>query len=299
VPVIERPWVLRVPYFQYTVYEQAEDPAKHFTIKEIAKLTREELLRLVRERLAASSAFKDHAIVFVHGFNTSFDNAIYRTAQLAYDLKFDGAPFAYSWPSKGQLGLQDYNYDRESAGQAEPHLKSFLELVVTESGARHVSIIAHSMGNQALLPALRDIKRALPADVVLHQLVLAAPDVDRDNFEFLAREIEGVSRGITLYAAANDRALAASRRYAGGVPRAGDVPQGGPVVVPGVDTIDVTATSTEMLALNHAGFAEKTALLNDLQLLIQTGERPPHRRIPILERIATERGEYWRYPRVR
>jgi len=299
VPQIERPWVLQVPYFQYKVYEEAEDPTKHFIIREIARLSREEVLQLVRERLVQSKEFRDHALVFIHGFNTSFDNALYRTAQLAYDLKFDGVPFAYSWPSKGALGVQDYNYDRESAGQSEPHLKSFLEMVVNESGAKHVSIIAHSMGNQALFPALRDIRRALPQGVALDQLVLAAPDIDRDNFEFLARQIEGVSRGVTLYAASNDRAMEASRRYAGGVPRAGDVPATGPVVVPGIDTIDVTATSTAMLALNHSGFAEKTELLNDLKLLILTGQRPPDKRMPDLERVGTERGEYWRYQKPR
>ena len=67
-----------------------------------------------------SKNYKDHALVFVHGFNTTFDNALFRTAQIAYDLKFDGAPFVYSWPSQGQVGFQDYSYDRESTGQAEP-----------------------------------------------------------------------------------------------------------------------------------------------------------------------------------
>ncbi len=76
----------------------------------------------MKERLAQSQRFKDHAVVFIHGYNTSFDFAIYRTAQVAYDLKFDGAAFAYSWPSGG--GLASYTYDRESSGQAEPYLKS-------------------------------------------------------------------------------------------------------------------------------------------------------------------------------
>ncbi len=40
----------------------------------------------------------------MHGYNTSFDNALYRTAQIAYDLDFDGATFLYSWPSGGARG---------------------------------------------------------------------------------------------------------------------------------------------------------------------------------------------------
>ncbi len=132
VPAIERPWVIEIPYFKVKIYEEKEDPAKHFTLQELTALTKEELLALVKERLAKSAAFKDHAIVFVHGFNTSFDFALYRTAQIAYDLKFDGAPFVYSWPSGGKVA--SYTYDRGSAEQAEPHLAEFLDLVVKESG---------------------------------------------------------------------------------------------------------------------------------------------------------------------
>ena len=73
------------------------------------------------------------------------------------------SPLLYSWPSKGALTSHDYSHDRESAGQAEPYLREFLEFVARETGAKSVSIIAHSMGNQLLLPALRELKRAAPA----------------------------------------------------------------------------------------------------------------------------------------
>ncbi len=299
VPEIERPWVYHIPFTNIVIWQEEEDPKKHFTFKEMRELGSLEFLELVRKRLAESVAYKDHALVFVHGFNTSFEFAVFRTAQMAYDLKFDGAPFVYSWPSKGALGVQDYSYDRESAGAAEPYFREFLDLVVKESGAKSISVIAHSMGNQLLLPVLRDMRRSAPEGVKISQVILAAPDVDRDSFEFLAREIQGISDGVTLFAAANDRALAASRQFWGGVPRAGDVPPEGPIIVPGVDTIDVTAINTEMFSLNHSGYAEKTELLNDIQLLIQTGERPPERRIPILERVTTSAGAFWRYPATR
>ncbi len=74
-----------------TLYQEAEDPDRHFTMKEIKAMTEDELLAQVRERLAASQRYKDHAFIFIHGYNTTFDYALYRTAQIAYDLKFDGA----------------------------------------------------------------------------------------------------------------------------------------------------------------------------------------------------------------
>ena len=92
VPNIERPWVYRLPFTQIVLYSEAEDPKRHFTLKEVRSLTKDEFLRLVRERLGPSRSFKDHALIFVHGFNTSFEHALFRTAQIAYDIKFDGAP---------------------------------------------------------------------------------------------------------------------------------------------------------------------------------------------------------------
>ena len=294
VPQIERPWALQIPFTNVTIYEEAEDPKSHFTMKEIKTLSEAELLALVKERLAASQRFKDHAVVFIHGYNTSFDFAIYRTAQVAYDLKFDGAAFAYSWPSGG--GLASYTYDRESSGQAEPYLKEFMKLVVAKSGAKSVSIIAHSMGNQPTLQVLRDLKRdSDTAGIKISQIILAAPDVDRDNFENIAKEIRGLASGVTLYAAANDRALRVSRNFYGGIPRAGDVPDGGPLVLEGVDTIDVTGASMDSLGLNHSGYAENNALLDDIARLIETGTRPPNVRTPSLEPITGGAGTYWRY----
>lgn len=292
VPQVERPWSIKVPYFDVTIYEEEEDPKRHFTMPEIQKLSKAEFLKLARERLAASARFKDHAIVFVHGYNTSFDNAVYRTAQISYDLKFDGAAFLYSWPSGGAVA--SYTYDRESATAAHPYMREFLELVVKESGAKTISIIAHSMGNQPLLEVLKDMRSSTPEGVVISQIILAAPDVDADTFTNLARRISGLAKGITLYAAANDRALTISRNFWQN-PRAGDVPATGPVIVPGVDTIDVTGASTDVFALNHSGYAQNTEVLEDIGRLILNGLRPPDQRFDKLKPVVIDRGEFWRY----
>jgi esterase/lipase superfamily enzyme len=292
VPQIERPWAIRIPYFDVTIYEQAEDPNKHFTMQEIKKLPKAEFLRLVRQRLAGSARFKNQALVFVHGYNTAFDNAVYRTAQIAYDLKFDGAPFVYSWPSGGAVA--SYTYDRESAGASKPYMRAFLDMVVKETGAKAVSVIAHSMGNQPLLDVLKDMKSSAPAGVVINQVILAAPDVDSDTFAQLAQAIKGLAKGVTLYTASNDRALIVSRNF-WGYYRAGDVPPGGPLVLPGIDTIDVTAASTDAFAINHSGYAQNNTLLKDIGELIETGRRPPDKRILKPKLVTTDKGPYWRY----
>ena len=292
VPNIERPWVVKIPYFDVTIYEEAEDPEKHFTMQEIKKLPEAEFLRLARERIAASNRYKDHAVVFVHGYNTSFDHAVYRTAQIAYDLNFDGTAFLYSWPSGGAVA--SYTYDRESAQASEPYLRQFLDLVVKQTGAKSVSIIAHSMGNQPLLDVLKDMRSGGPETVAINEVILAAPDVDADNFANVAQRIEGIAKGVTLYAASNDRALIVSRNFWRN-PRAGDVPAAGPLIVPGIETIDVTAASTDSFALNHSGYAENNDLLQDIGKLILSGLRPPDERLQALKRTSSPKGDFWRY----
>lgn len=293
VPNIERPRAWTIPYIG-TIQIEKEDPNRHFTVREIKALTKAELVNLVKQRLGASQTFKNQSIVFIHGYNTGFDSALFRTAQISYDLQFDGASFAYSWPSGG--GLASYIYDRDSAQGAERYLYEFLEMVQNETGSTSINIIAHSMGNQMLLQVLRSLKLRAPAAMArINQIILASPDVDRDAFEALAAEITGVAKGITLYAAANDRALEASRIVAGYKPRAGDVPVGGPVIVAGIDSIDITRISTGYLALNHSGYAEHTELLTDIAQIMKSGTRPWERRLKAYKAITVPGGIYWRY----
>jgi esterase/lipase superfamily enzyme len=158
-----------------------------------------------------------------------------------------------------------------------------------------VSLIAHSMGNELLLRVLERQKLKVPKGVVMSQVILAAPDVDRDKFNNIAREITNFAKGVTLYAASNDRALGYSATFWGGVPRAGDVPDKiGPLIIPGVDTIDVTAVSTDPLGLNHSGYAENHALLNDVKALVEFGLRPPDKRIKNVVTVQSEAGTFWR-----
>ena len=289
VPNVERPWVVKIPYFDVTIYAEKEDPKSHFTVKEIKALTKEQLLAQVKERLGAAKLFKDQAVVFVHGYNTSFDNALYRTAQIAYDLDFDGATFLYSWPSGGAVA--SYTYDRESAQASEPYLREFLEMVVKQTGAKSVSIIAHSMGNQPLMDVLRDMRSSTPEGVEISQIVLAAPDVDADSFTNLARTIKGLAKNVTLYVASNDRALIVSRNFWGSY-RAGDVPPAGPLIIDGIGTIDVTAASTDTFAINHSGYASNNKLLEDIGELLRTGLRPPEMRALKPGKITGPAGDY-------
>ena len=98
--------------------------------------------------------------MFIHGFNVSFGLAARRTAQLSYDLKFQGVSMLYSWPSQGKLAA--YTSDEDKILWTRPRLQAFLTLVATELGVAGVHIIAHSMGNRALVEVLKDLTHEMP-----------------------------------------------------------------------------------------------------------------------------------------
>jgi esterase/lipase superfamily enzyme len=130
------------------------------------------------------------------------------------------------------------------------------------------------MGNLIAVDGLSN-SAATDSPAKIAELVMAAPDVDRDLFIQDIPKLARIVKGLTLYADAHDRALALSKRVAGNIPRAGDVPATGPVVLPSLVTIDVSVLGDEMFGLNHNVFATTRNVLDDLRILLDTGAPPP------------------------
>ena len=274
---IERPSILRL--------ELTENPEKHFVIKEIAEKTSEEFYLQLSKRVRESNGTE--AFVFIHGFRVTFADAVYRTAQIAYDLAFTGAPILYSWPSNGKL--YEYIGDVNNNDWTTDHLKVFLAELASRSGAKVIHLIAHSMGNRALVNALNlMVTGASQPTPHFSQIVLTAPDIDADLFVRMAKVIRTTSDRITLYASNHDRALGASKKLNGSYPRAGDSQT--VVVVQGVDTIDASAVDTNLIG--HFYYAENRSVLSDIFNLLRDGS-PPEKRFGI--RLVPSVPPYWRF----
>jgi esterase/lipase superfamily enzyme len=245
------------------------------------------LRSLARSILASDGS---NAFLFVHGYNVTFADAARRTAQMAYDLRFDGAPVFYSWPSRGVTAA--YTVDEQNVEWAERNLRGFLSDFFAESQARNVYLIAHSMGNRALTRALASVVEQRP-DVRsrLRQVVLTAPDIDADVFRRdIAPALIAQGAPITLYASSGDVALAASRRVHG-APRAGDSGRG-LVLLSGIDTIDASDVDTSLLG--HSYFAETRSVLSDMFYLFRG--MAPDKRFG-LEQTDSNGLRYWRFKR--
>ncbi|MEO1282891.1 MAG: alpha/beta hydrolase [Pseudomonadota bacterium] len=292
---IQRPW--QIAFLDYSLYSEKEDPRRHFTVGSLDLMDAETFMEQSNQHLSRSERYKDQAFVFVHGFNTTFSEAAYRTAQIAYDLEFDGVPYMYSWPSRGEE--TGYFYDRDSADRARGYFLKFLKMVADKTKAKRIHVISHSLGIRPVSEALQmaRLEGRTRSDLKIDQLILASPDMDQDVFKEVAAALTKSASGTTLYAASNDLALMASRALARGKPRAGDVTKAGPLIVPGIDTIDVSqAGPNRWLTYNHANYADSSHLLTDLRLLLRSGVRPPDRRFPVyVKRMVEGAGTYWQY----
>lgn len=243
--------------------------------------------RDMKSKLASREHGKKDALVYVHGYRTSFEDAVIRAAQMGFDLKVNGVTALFSWPSQGSLF--SYVPDEASVAASEPFLEEFLLRVMRESGAEKVHVIAHSMGNRALLQAMERVANISLAQMPgkFGQIILAAPDVDKDIFENLAQVYPTISDRTTLYISSKDLAVKASE-LVHDYPRAGFFP---PVTrVPGIDTIIVS--NIDMSVLGHGYFAEAAAVLYDMFQLLQNNA-PPDRRIRLRPVPDANAPGYW------
>jgi esterase/lipase superfamily enzyme len=279
--------VERPKFIWYELSMEKESDSKHFRIKQLSRIQRDEFISEVKSDAKS-------AMVFIHGYNVSFMDAVFKAAQIAYDANFPGAVVTFSWPSRANLA--SYDYDRESAESSSDALFDLLKLIKEDAKIDKIYVIAHSLGSWIAVDALR---RAALSNTPLNisELIFAAPDVDRDVFASRAAEIESIAERVTLYASSVDRALMASGVKAGSVSRIGYVFKGGPVLVDGVETIDVTAVGDDMFGLNHSTFSGSRSVLDDIGRIITAGIHPPNVRSPTLRGMPNKRApSYWMYP---
>ena len=235
------------------------DPAHDFVTLRADRLDLAHAVAAFDRRLRAEPS--RHVLLFVHGYNTRFEEAVYRFAQIAHDAGAPIVPVLFTWPSRGKL--LDYVYDRESATYSRDGLEAVLQAMAKDPNVGSISILAHSMGNFVAVEALRQMairNRALSPKI--RDIMLAAPDIDVDVFRREVAEIEASDKSppITLFVSQDDHALDLSRRLAGDQPRLGAInPNAEPyrtiLEKARVHVVDLTRVNSDD-ALNHGKFAQ-------------------------------------------
>lgn len=198
-------------------------------------------------------------LVFVHGFNNRYEDAVYRFAQIVHDSHADVAPVVFTWPSRASIF--DYNYDKESTNYSRDALEELLTRTAANPAVSDVTIMAHSMGTWLTVEALRQmaIRNGHVASKI-NNVILASPDLDVDVFGRQFVSLGKEKPHFTIFVSQDDRALALSRRISGNVDRLGQIdpsaePYRSKLEAAGITVLDLTKLKGGD-RLNHGKFAE-------------------------------------------
>lgn len=246
------------------------DPKKDMVVTDRRPLSRPEFLSS-----AAAAPDKTGTVgIFVHGYNYSFQEALYRLAQISADAGTGGTPILFSWPSEG--AVTGYVADRDAVLASRDDLRAVLGSLSAQPKTKRIVLFGHSMGGFLIMETLRELKLQ-GRDDVLRKLVvvLAAPDIDADVFRSQLNVIGKLANPLVLLVSKDDRALAVSSFIGGERQRVGRLDVNDPAVQAaarsyGVRVIDITAVKG-VDGLGHDRYASLARL--GPQLASMDGQR--------------------------
>lgn len=220
--------------------------------------------------LARGAGRKD-VLIYVHGFNQTFETAALDAARLSDGIRFRGETMLFSWPSKARLS--DYIYDRESAIWSRDAFESMVDHLIADPQVGRIHIVAHSMGTMLTVEVLRQLydRRGRAVADNLGAVVLAAPDIDIDSFSASINRIGPLTGRITVLTATNDRALDVMKRLAGGVTRVGMV-EAEKLRALGLRVID--ASQVAVGGINHDLFLSNAKVRQEVRRAIDEAAGP-------------------------
>jgi len=231
---------------------------------------------------------KRRVLVFIHGFNNRFDDAVFRFAQIVHDAGTPVVPVLFTWPSRGSVLA--YGYDRESNTYSRNALESTLRALSHDPEVGEISILAHSMGNWVTLEALRQMAirdgRVAPK---IRNVLLAAPDVDVGLFREAITDMGKPRPGFTLFVSQDDRALAISRRIWGDAVRLGAIDPEQEPYRSEIEQAGITVLNLSKLRsgdpLNHSKYAESPEVVRIIGRELAEGQTLTDSRVGIGDRI--------------
>jgi esterase/lipase superfamily enzyme len=245
--------------------EGRPDASKAFAVIGTRELTENEFLKMSRD-IEPRSPVAPGVGMFVHGYNYTYQEALFRLVQMSADAGQSQTSVLFDWPSQGEL--IGYVADRDAVAYARDDLAHVLQSL-GRSGVR-TTLLAHSMGGLLTVETLRQLKiagdeRSLE---MVDQVVLAAPDVDIDLFRRDIKTIGRLKKPIMILAAKDDRALALSRRLSGST-AAGALDVKDPKVQDLAETdnlqiIDISSLKA-LTSTNHDRFVSFAAAYPELQ----------------------------------
>lgn len=237
------------------------DPATSFATVEQITLDRTTFERRVAAAGRVTGGRK--VGVYVHGYNRSFQESLFRLAQMTADADISGVPILFAWPSEAKV--TSYVADKEAVTYSRDGLADLLTLLVRDRGNGRITVLAHSMGAWLTMEALRQLRLAGKGAVIGRlDVVLAAPDIDVDVFRAQLAVIGPLSPPMVVLVSRDDVALSVSSQIGGERLRVGALDVDDPrvqeaAVRANVEIVDISSLTTSD-PLKHDRYASLAAL---------------------------------------
>lgn len=183
--------------------------------------------------------------VFVHGYNNTAAEALFRHAQMAHDFGGGaaGPQITFHWPSTARA--MGYVADRDATLAARDDLADLLSRLTARAPGR-VVLVGHSMGAFLSMEALMRLEaRSSGAASRLDGLVLVSPDISIDVFLSQLDGIASRPEEFVVVTSQADRILGLSARLAGQSERLGALSDAERLRARGIDVLDLTAFAGE------------------------------------------------------
>lgn len=226
-------------------------------------------------------------LVYVHGFNNDFEDAVTALANLWHFTGRDTIPIAFTWPSGNGAGPLGYFRDRDAGTFAVHHTKEFLRMLSEIPELGQIDIVAHSRGTEVVTTALREQiifargqgkhpKLAMKTGM----LIMAAPDLDIDivRQRLQSERFSEAFEQINLYINPSDRALRVSailtRSRRLGALRDRDFVPGELELLAKEALVHFIQVEDVRGGFGHAYFRNNPAVLSDIVLALRTRSFP-------------------------
>jgi esterase/lipase superfamily enzyme len=244
------------------------------------------LTGIVKQPIVSGST---DALLFIHGFRTTFQEGVVTAGLLSRFLSKDTIPVAFSWPaglSTFWIGSA-YFGERESADMSVPDLKNVLLHLCSVKGLKRIHLVGHSTGTWLLCRALEELVREgrlpVPSGASIGQVILASADIDlgvfRARFAPIAEQLH--ADRITVYVNPNDTILGLSSMLRAEVaPRLGKLRIDNPehdLKLSGTQIVDVSPIAG-IESLGHSYLLSNPRITEDLILTLR-GQSPLVRRL--------------------
>lgn len=181
--------------------------------------------------MASFGSTGGNILVYVHGYNIGLERACRDAAQLAYQTGFENRILLFSWPASRTL--LTYFKDERRLAASMPAILQALEDLGERYGHSNVSIVAHSMGSRVALASID----STPPERRFNDLILIAPDINREVFLDAVPALQQRVRSISVLASKDDKLLMLSQTVNRGE-RLGQVSD---FAAAGVNVVDISA----------------------------------------------------------